>query len=231
MLQELLRFIPIVQGSAHSNITAMENTATLAAKALNEDILGDFVECGVFTGVHCAIMAKALMLADAKGRRVHLFDSFMGIPEAGPMDTEWPGIGPRPGVEKTGRLRSTGVSCCSSDGVSEHMERWGIDPSLLVYHEGWFQETLPEIFNRQQEFGASIYDPNEIAILRLDGDLYESTKVCLEYLYPRVSTGGMTIIDDWLLDGVRKAISEYFGETMPTYVIEPGGFPAWWRKP
>lgn len=227
---DLLRFIPVVQNKAHSSVAAQENTAELTDRVIVNKVPGDFVECGVFSGVHCAIMAKGLMLAGEKDRHVHLFDSFQGIPEAGPRDAEWPGIGPRPGVEKSGRLRSTGISVCSRAGVEAHMAQWGIDSRLLVYHEGWFQETLPEIAWRQSEFGVSYFDPAKIALLRLDGDLYESTKVCLEFLYPRVSPGGFVIIDDFLLEGCRAAVEEYFDGELPDHVIEPGGAPMWWQK-
>ena len=230
LLAELNNFIPLVAGKAHSSLDAMANTAELAAKAITDKIPGDFVECGVFGGVHCALMAKAIMLSQRQeSRRVHLFDSFQGIPEAGPKDAEWPGIGARPGVDKSGRLRSTGVSVCSRRQVEEHMAAWGIDPRLLVYHEGWFQETLAEIARRREDFGAAFSDPTEIAILRLDGDLYESTKVCLEHLYPNLVRGGLCIVDDYALEGCRAACLEYFdGE--PEGLTEIGGGPVWWEK-
>ena len=69
-----------------------------------------------------------------------------------------------------------------------------------VVHEGWFQDTLPQ----------AIKEIDRIAILRLDGDYYESTKVCLEYLYPKVVRGGAVIVDDWCLKGCREACEEYF---------------------
>jgi O-methyltransferase len=81
------------------------------------------------------------------------------------------------------------------------MEEWSIDPGQLVYHKGWFQNTLPtdapQLFDRG------------IALLRLDGDLYESTKVCLRYLHPLVAEGGYVIVDDYALTGCRKAVTEY----------------------
>lgn len=74
----------------------------------------------------------------------------------------------------------------------------GYDPEHLVYHKGWFQDTLPAA------------DISEIAVLRLDGDWYASTKVCLEHLHDKVVSGGFVIIDDYgCYDGCRKAVDEF----------------------
>ena len=75
-----------------------------------------------------------------------------------------------------------------------------------MYHPGWFHETVASMMQ------------TPIAVLRLDGDLYESTKVCLEHLLPLVSPGGWVIIDDFDLSGARKAVLEIAGGRMgPTY--------------
>jgi hypothetical protein len=126
------------------------------------------------------------------GRRVHLFDSFAGVPPGGPNDEGW--------------THPEGVSACSRAQVEEYMRAWKIPPKLLNYHPGLFAETVASMMQ------------TPIAVLRLDGDLYESTKVCLEHLYPLVSVGGWVIIDDWNLPGCRKAVDEYFGGAPPAPV-------------
>lgn len=168
-----------------------------ARQVIDHGIPGDFVECGVFAGVQCAAMAKACIDAGQRDRRIHMFDSFAGIPKAGPNDDAL--------AELLGRGRideSSGVSVCTEEQVMQHMGEWGIPPEMLVYHKGWFHETVPS-FNQP------------IALLRLDGDLYESTKVCMRYLYPQLSRGGVCIIDDYSLDGCKKAVDEYFGGGVP----------------
>ena len=71
----------------------------------------------------------------------------------------------------------------------------------------------------------------KLALLRLDGDLYESTRVCLEGLYPHLTVGGFCIIDDYALAGCRRAVDEYFSQKAETpAMIEIGGGPVWWRK-
>src|SRR5476649_1898521 len=103
------------------------------------------------------------------------------------------------------------------------MIHWQIDPSHFVYHKGWFQNTIPV------KAGAI----RSISFLRLDGDLYESTKVCLEYLYPKMSKGGYIVIDDFgSLEGCKKAVLEYLAEydLNPTIIEIPGGQgPVYWQ--
>ncbi len=128
-------------------------------------------------------MARAAMESGQR-RLIHLFDSFEGIPQAGPRDTEFLAAG-----------HKKGLSTCTVEQVEQHMSEWHIDTTLLRYHPGWFEDTMPG------EVGA-------IAVLRLDGDLYESTKVCMERMYPKLSIGGWCIVDDFALQGAREAVME-----------------------
>ncbi len=164
----------------------------LARNVIERGVPGDFVECGVFGGAQCAVMARALMEYEVgTKRRVHLFDSFEGVPAPGEHDLEW--------------KHPAGISLCTLEGVKQHFSEWGIPEDLLMYHPGWFLDTIPYVGN------------GPIAILRLDGDLYDSTKVCMEHLYPLVSPGGWVIVDDFGLSGARKAFLETVGDTGPAY--------------
>lgn len=180
---------PWLQNVATRAFTHPESVVSsyeLAANVIKRGVPGDLVECGVYAGSQCAAMAKAIMDAgDQSWRRVHLFDSFQGIPQSGPEDHEFQAHGNPPGD-----------AACSLDQVKKNMAEWGIPESILVYHPGWFE--------------ATVANPNPIAIalLRLDGDLYESTKVCMQHLFPRVSLAGWVIVDDYPLSGCRKAIHE-----------------------
>lgn len=194
------------------------HTYAMTKRVLGNGVPGDFVECGVYRGAQVAIMALAKMELDPDGppRKFHLFDSFEGIPEAGPEDDQQPGIGPKaPGA--TGKLVSSGHSVCSLEGVQRLMERWGVPQEILRYHKGWFQNTVP------------LWDGSGIALLRLDGDLYASTLVCLEHLYPCVRPGGIVIIDDYNLAGCRKAVADYFGEIKLT-TVKDGNGAVWFEK-
>jgi O-methyltransferase len=208
-----------VRGFALTPEPVVRKTIALTRHVLNCEVEGDFVECGVFAGVQVGAMALAAAhhpaLAD---RKFHLFDSFTGIPEAGPNDTEQPGIGPVSGG--AGRLVSTGVSACSRHLVEQNLRSWGIRPARMVFHEGWFQYTVPEWPKGKK-----------IALLRLDGDLYASTLVCFEYLYPELSDGGVCIVDDCNLAGCLRAVSDYFGGDPPERSAIPGGDGCeWWVK-
>ena len=68
----------------------------------------------------------------------------------------------------------------------------------IVVHKGWFEETLPN------------NTIDSVSILRLDGDLYNSTLVCLKHLFKKVIKGGVVIIDDWQLAGCQRACNDYF---------------------
>ena len=172
-------------------------------------IKGDYVECGVWKGGCVALMALANQRYGTAPRTLHLFDSFEGIPE--PDDTI------------DGDLALTQASLWSDGGMSGQMralpgfyDTFGGVGTLqdnknlleeticypkekINYHVGWFNETLP------------INKITSIALLRLDGDWYESTKTCLECLVNKVVKNGIIIIDDYgTYDGCKKAVDEYF---------------------
>jgi O-methyltransferase len=195
--------------SALGHRTSQEQTYDIARLVLQRGIPGDFVECGVYAGASCALMARAIMdhYSDewhpALKRRVHLFDSFRGIPAPGPHDHDL-------------RDNRGGESACSMEDVTRNMHDWGIPEELLVYHPGLFSETVPRFS------GVSAVRHDRIALLRLDADLYESTRVCIQYLYERLSPGAYVILDDYDLDGTRKAVAEYFAPGAPAPIL--------WRK-
>lgn len=158
-------------------------------------LTGAIVECGVAAGSNFAQMIRASIDSGIK-RKYYGFDSFQGIPFAGEHDDCQPGIGAK-NESENGTLKTTGVSSHTKRDVMDTLQQWGVwnDDVLLI--EGWFQDTVPHNTIKS------------IAVLRLDGDLYESTKVCLEHLYPLVETGGLVIIDDYNLKGCRQAVTEY----------------------
>lgn len=199
-----------VQGIELCNPSVPVNTYEMTQRCLESGVPGDFVECGVFAGAQVAVMALVCdaLPGDHSNRRVHLFDSFEGIPEAGPEDDSQPGIGRC--TNGQGRLVSSGIAICSMEQCQAYMRKFGVNEDRLVYHKGWFQDTVP------------LWDGRPIALLRLDGDLYESTKVCLEYLYPYVSPGGIVIIDDYMLRGCRRAFEDYFQDNLPEFTFIEG---------
>jgi O-methyltransferase len=182
MSPALRSWIRQVSGAALCTERTLIATYNIACAVLDNDIPGDFAECGVFAGANVAMLAKAIMTGGAiHTRKVHVFDSFEGVPA--------------PSAEDIGWSHPVGVSRCSEQYLRERITAWGVDDSLLVFHPGWFADTVPAF-------------KHPLALLRLDGDLYESTKVCMTHLYPLLSPGGWLICDDYQLAGCRKAVDE-----------------------
>ena len=199
--------------AALSRFETVCNSYLLAEQCISDGVQGDFVECGVFAGVQSAAMASASKRWSSN-RVIRMFDSFEGIPQAGPEDDET--ITGLLG-KGNGSLVTTGISSCSLDQVKGYISTWGLSSENIVYYKGWFQNTVP----------AASQEIKKIAVLRLDGDLYESTKVCLDYLHEKVQYHGYVIIDDWGLTGCKKACREFWDKHKLNYeekLIEiPGG--------
>lgn len=205
MTSEIQQKLDIIAQAALSTKSTLWFSYQAAEECIAEKMKGDFVECGVYAGAQCAAMALACQEHNDH-RKIHLFDSFEGIPPAGPDDDP----------------RLSGQSVSDIQNTQKFMKLWGIEPERLVYHKGWFIDTIP------------VAGIEKIAILRLDGDLYSSTLTCLKGLYPALVKDGICIIDDYQLDGCRKAFVEYFLQRRidrPDVVpIKGGEGPVWFRK-
>ncbi len=138
------------------------------------------------------------------------FDSFQGIPLPSNGDNQMPGIRflkeweqkslPDPGKQA---LVSSGATVVSLQDFCDHIINSGVNGMNIIPVQGWFEETIKEF---------STYKDIQISILRLDGDLYNSTYTCLKYLYPKVIKGGLLIVDDFALTGCKQALIDYFSE-------------------
>jgi len=185
---------------AFNTYQSTAQTYLLTRYLLERKVPGDLVECGVAAGAQLGAMAQAVADLGAYDRQLHGYDSFDGIPHAGPHDDQQPGLAHflmDRNLPLETRLTSTGISGCPLDTVKDLWKRWNFKVKI-EWHKGWFQDTLPSC------------TLESIAFLRLDGDLYESTWCCLENLYSRVSPGGIIFIDDWGLGGCQKAVREFW---------------------
>jgi len=178
-------------------------------------IAGDYVECGVWKGGSIGLMALANLQYSSIRRNLHLFDIFADIGEPDPTKD---GVKALKDVEKylgkklqlTGKKESMNGFYDSFgghgtlQGNQELLENIiGYPRDSIQYHVGWFQDTIP---NDYSEMGP-------IAILRLDGDWYESTWICLNHLFDKVVKGGFVIIDDYgTYEGCSRAVNEFFAE-------------------
>ena len=170
----------------------------LCGDIIARQVPGDFVECGVWRGGSALIMGSVLKKLN-QTRRLHLFDSFQGLPQPSAEDGE------RAADYSDGQRDGKMVPVAKCEATIDHVKSAlfndaKLDPSYVEFYEGWFQDTVPVSGNRL----------SKIAVLRLDGDWYASTQVCLEHLYPRLSSGGIIILDDYYCwDGCKKATDEY----------------------
>lgn len=220
----LLDRIKAISSGAYSTHETLINTLTCASTVLAQQIPGDFVECGVAAGSQIAMMEVAIKLHHDRTKMIHAFDSFEGIPLASLKDDQQPGIGnikpEQVKPELKDRLVSSGITVHNLPSVIRNLASWECNCEVFKFHQGWFQNTLPRT------------QVGPISLLRLDGDLYESTQVCLEYLYPRMSPGAILIIDDWALLGCRRACDEYFKTYTELYGPYPvaNSTPVWFIK-
>lgn len=197
-------------------------------------IPGVFVECGVWKGGGVALMALANLKAGKVRRHLHLFDAFTEICEPdqavdGDRAVREVKAGAKNGgvggklVPVTGIYDSLGGPG-TLEGNKQLLETVvGYDPRFVHYHVGWFQDTLPKDADQL----------GEIAILRLDGDWYASTKICLDYLYDKVVSGGFVIIDDYgAYEGCKKAVDEFRrGRGISAYLHHIDDVGRYWIKP
>ena len=182
--------------------TSLECVAALcdAVRYLTDaGIPGDIVECGVWRGGSMMAAAKTLLELDAIDRELHLFDTYEGMYRPDALDVSLHD------VKASDQLAAgiagdnpTSVWCVSGRMVRQNMAFTGYPDDRVHYVAGAVEETLPQ------------FAPAQIALLRLDTDWYESTRHELVHLFPRLSPGGVLIIDDYgHWRGARRAVDEY----------------------
>ena len=166
----------------------MANVRSECERVLQAGVPGDFMETGVWRGGACIMMRAVLRAYGIANRRVIAADSFAGFPP------------PSPGVQADAafHLHTYADFAVPLDQVKWAFARYGLLDDQVVFLEGLFKDTLPKA-------------PVEtLAVLRLDGDMYESTRDGLVNLYHRLSIGGTLIADDYyLFECQRKAVDEF----------------------
>ena len=180
-------------------------------EVLREHIPGDLIECGVWRGGATIFMRAVLKAYGDVQRQVWVADSFKGLP---PPDAEnYP-------LDKDDQLHCFQQLGVSLEEVKANFTRYGLLDDQVQFLPGWFKDSLPT---------ASI---DRLAVLRADGDMYESTTQILTYLYPKLSVGGYCIIDDYGAGlGCRQATDDYrrqHGVTEPLQWIDWGG--VFWQR-
>jgi len=166
---------------------------------INNKIPGDFVECGVWKG-GCIALLKYLNDFNNIKRNIYAYDTFQGLPEPGIFDDKIDGRSSK-NIWLNKNITEGGWCKSELDEVKKNIRIVCNDLNKINFVKGKVEETLLIKKNL----------PQEISILRLDTDFYESTKIELEVLFPRLSKGGILIIDDYgSFVGSKKAVDEYF---------------------
>ena len=178
-------------------------TAMACKHVMDCNIPGDFVECGVMRGGH-AIIAAAMFNLYKSNRKVYLLDTFAGMTAPGEKDRDTATNTLAKSTFNELQRDSHNDWCYASlDDVKANFRNAGLLGDSVIFIQGDVAVTL-EVPNDL---------PERIAVLRLDTDWYKSTKKELEILYPRLSVGGVLLVDDyghWA--GAREAVDEYFKE-------------------
>lgn len=168
-------------------------------------IPGDFVECGVWKGGSCMMMALTLERLGDRSRRIWLYDTFEGMSEPTEADKQLTGESAESLLRQEDRADQTSVWCWSTiEEVKANVMSTGFPADRFVFSKGKVEDTIPATL------------PDTISLLRLDTDWYESTRHELIHLYPLLSSTGILIIDDfghW--EGAKKAVLEYFSGQDP----------------
>lgn len=193
-------------------VQRLENVRDLAQRVIDEGIPGDFAEIGVWRGGCCILMRGILKANGIIDRRVYAVDSFEGLPP------------PKPHIfphDEGLNLHLYTELAVSLEQVKANFARYGLLDKQVIFVKGLFQDTLASL------------DAGPFALLRLDGDLYESTYVALEALYPKLSPGGFIILDDVnFIPACKQAVMDYRSRLGITAVIHNIDWNAgWWQKP
>ncbi len=189
----------------------LDNLQSCYETVRRDGIAGDLIETGVWRGGATIFMRALLEIYGDRDRTVWVADSFRGLPE--PDAEHYPA--------DAGDIHHTvGILAVPRAEVERNFAAYGLLDDQVRFVEGWFRDTLPAI------------PAERFAIVRLDGDMYESTMQALETLYPRLSPGGFLIVDDFgAVPGCARAVDDYRAQhaiTEPVEKIDWAG--VFWRR-
>jgi rhamnosyltransferase subunit B len=170
----------------------LDNLERCIVSVLRRDVPGDLAETGVWRGGAAIFMRAVLKAYGDAGRKVWLADSFRGFPR--PDAVNYP-------ADRGNNLWAFPQLAVPLETVKDNFARYGLLDERVRFLAGWFGDTLP---------AAPI---DRLAVLRLDGGMYESTIVALRSLYHRVSPGGFVIVDDYCgVPACRQAVDDFRAE-------------------
>jgi O-methyltransferase len=193
---EFLRIHELCASETMTSIERMYALYQATNHVVDRGILGDFVECGVWRGGSVMLIAATLLARGVRDRTIWLYDTFEGMTEPSELDVQQ--MSGRPAAEV---LAEDDLFRCvaSREIVEDNLRKTGYPRDHYRIVQGDVLATIPS------------QSPAQVALLRLDTDWYATKRHELEHLYPRVSRGGVLIVDDYgYWRGARQATDEYF---------------------
>ena len=188
----------------------LQNIQDCAIDVIEKSVPGDFIETGVWRGGATVFMKAILNTYGIADRTVWVADSFEGLPKPEKKYT----------ADKGDKHHNKVALAISQEQVENNFKKYDLLDDRVKFLKGWFKDTLPS---------API---EKLALLRLDGDMYQSTMDALINLYHKLSIGGYVIIDDWgAVPGCKQAVEEFRSAnniTDPINVIDWAG--VYWQK-
>lgn len=170
-------------------LARLRNFRDLIGRAIAEGVPGDIMETGVWRG-GASILARATLRAwGDETRRVFVADSFEGLP---PPSGDFP-------QDASSELHLQENLAVSLETVQANFAKLDLLDERVVFLKGWFKDTMPTA------------PVSQLAVLRLDGDMYASTHDVLAHVFDKVSPGGWIIVDDYFLPPCRAAVSDFLG--------------------
>jgi len=188
----------------------LENVEHCVKQVIADAVPGDLIETGVWRGGVAIFMRAVLEAYDDRERIVFAADSFQGLPP--PDEAAFP-------ADAGSQLHTADVLAVSRNEVARNFELYGLLDDQVQFLEGWFKDTLPTVRDRTW------------SVVRLDGDMYESTMEALTNLYPGLAVGGFLIVDDYEYEPCKQAVEDYRTANGITEPIEPiDWLGAFWRR-
>ncbi|MBN9124143.1 MAG: hypothetical protein BGO99_06265 [Nitrosospira sp. 56-18] len=193
-------------------IKRLANLRALTESVITDNVPGDLIETGVWRGGACILMRAVLYAYNITDRYVWVADSFEGLPPAN--EQQYP-------ADAGSDFYKYDELAVTLEQVQENFRIYSLLDEQTKFIKGWFKDTLP---------GAPI---EQLALLRLDGDMYESTMDALTSLYPKLSPHGYVIVDDYhVVPACKSAIDDYCSANgLQPEIIEIDGVGVYWRKP
>jgi hypothetical protein len=189
----------------------LANLRNLILILLEKNVPGDLIETGVWRGGSCILMRAILMAYGDAHRKVWVADSFDGLPPSN--ENLYP-------ADAGSEFHNYVELVVSLDEVKNNFRNYGLLDNQVEFLKGWFKDTLPS---------API---DQLSLIRLDGDMYESTMDALQALYPKLSDNGYVIVDDYhVVPACKQAVHDYCSSIgVSPELHEIDGVGVYWKK-